>query len=100
MAIHLYGTDGVLVYDLTADRIRGANRKKGKAAANLGELSDIPIPSEKAGSWRVEAEFADAIRQGTPIRFTDCATGLQYMEFTEAVARSAEEGSVVELPLA
>ena len=41
----------------------------------------------------------DAIRQGAPIRFTDFATGVQYMEFTEAVARSAEEETAVELPL-
>ena len=37
--------------------------------------------------------------QGTPIRFTDFATGVAYMEFTEAVARSAERGEAVELPL-
>ena len=36
----------------------------------------------------------------TPVRFTDFATGVAYMEFTEAVARSAETGEAVELPLA
>ena len=34
-----------------------------------------------------------------PVRFTDFATGVAYMEFTEAVVRSAEEGEPIELPL-
>ena len=32
-------------------------------------------------------------------RFTDFAAGVAYMEFTEAVARSAQNGIAVELPL-
>lgn len=99
MGIHLYGTDGVLHYDLTTDRIRGASRQQGRGPAKVEELVDIPIPPEKAGGWRVEADFIDAIREGKPIRFTDFATGVAYMEFTEAVVRSAEEGTAVELPL-
>jgi predicted dehydrogenase len=98
MEIQLFGTQGALVYDLQQDRIRGANRERGPAM-RLDELPEIPIPPEKAGGWRVEAEFVDAIRLGTPIRFADFATGVQYMEFTEAVARSAESGEAVELPL-
>ena len=97
MGISLYGTDGVLHYDLVADRIRGASRARGAAPAD--EWPEIPIPPEKARAWRVEADFVDAIRAGTPIRFTDFATGVTYMEFTEAVARSAQRGEAVELPL-
>ena len=41
----------------------------------------------------------DAIREGRPVELTDFATGVRYMEFTEAVARSAQRGEVVELPL-
>jgi hypothetical protein len=41
-----------------------------------------------------------AIRGGAPVQFTDFATGVAYMEFTEAVARSAESGEPVDLPLA
>jgi hypothetical protein len=40
--------------------------------------------------WRVEADWVDSIRNGTPVKFTDFATGVAYMEFTEAVARSAD----------
>jgi hypothetical protein len=62
-------------------------------------MSDIPIPPEKAGGWQVEADWVRSIRDGAPVRFTDFATGVAYMEFTEAVARSARTGVAVELPL-
>jgi predicted dehydrogenase len=94
MDIHLYGSEGVLHYDLLHDRLAGASRKRGEP-----ELREIPIPPKTAREWRVEADFVDAIRQGTPIFLTDFETGVAYMEFTEAVARSAREGKAVDLPL-
>jgi predicted dehydrogenase len=97
--ITLYGSEGVLHYDILADRIRGSSRRRGGTPVNLADLPELPIPADKARAWRVEADFVDAIREGTPIRFTDFATGVTYMEFTEAVARSAEQGEAVELPL-
>ncbi len=100
MGIHLYGTEGVLHYDLQTDRIRGASLKHGHRAGKADELVEIPIAPEKAGGWRVEEEFVAAIRTGSPVRFTDLATGVAYMEFTEAVARSAQQEEPVELPLA
>lgn len=99
LAVRLYGTQGVLHYDLAADRIRGASKTGGRREARADELEEIPIPEEKAGGWRVEAEFVEAIREGTPVRLTDFATGVSYMEFTEAVARSAKHGTAVQLPL-
>lgn len=98
MGIELFGSAGVLCYDLLNDRIRGLNSKQAQQAS-LAELPEIPIPDAKRRDWRVEADFIDAIRNDTPIQFTTFATGLSYMEFTEAVARSAEEGVVVDLPL-
>jgi predicted dehydrogenase len=62
-------------------------------------MEHVPIPEEKAGGWRVEADFVAAIREGAPVELTDFATGVTYMEFTEAVARSAQAGEPVELPL-
>jgi predicted dehydrogenase len=100
MGIHLYGTEGVLHYDLQTDRIRGASLRHGQRAGAAAELVEIPIPEGKAGGWRVEQEFVEAIRTGAPVRLTDFATGVAYMEFTEAVARSAEREEPVELPLA
>lgn len=98
-AICLYGSAGVLHYDLGSDRIRGASRRGGQTAVKLEEMPEIPIPEDKAGGWRVEAEFVDAIRTGAPIQLTDFETGVRYMEFTEAVARSARLGVAVDLPL-
>jgi predicted dehydrogenase len=97
--IHLYGTEGVLFYDLLHDRIRGASSRGGRQAAQAGELEEIPIPPERARAWRVEEDFVNAIRTGAAVELTDFASGVVYMEFTEAVARSAAEGVPIELPL-
>jgi predicted dehydrogenase len=99
VGIHLYGTEGMLHYDLNADRITGASRRRGVAGSKREELTEIPIPAEKAGGWRVEADFVESIRAGKPVRLTDFATGVAYMEFTEAVAVSAQRGEAVPLPL-
>jgi len=99
MGIYLYGTEGMLHYDLTTDRIRGASTKRGAKPGSANVLEEIPIPDLKARSWQVEADFVSAIRTGGPVQFTDFATGVCYMEFTEAVARSAQRGEAVELPL-
>jgi predicted dehydrogenase len=99
MGIWLYGSHGVLFYDLANDHIRGTGHTSGAAVIKEDELEEISIPADRARHWRVEADFVDAIRSGTPIRFTDFATGVQYMEFTEAVARSAQRGAAVDLPL-
>ncbi len=98
MGAMLFGTDGMLHYDMTAERIKGVSRR---AAASGGTDTPeaIPIPREKAWEWQVEAEFVDAIRTAAPVRFTDFEAGVQYMEFTEAVARSAQRGQAVALPL-
>jgi predicted dehydrogenase len=96
-SIRLFGSHGTLHYDLTADRLFGASKQGSRPGS---ELAEIAIPPEKARTWQVEEEFVRAIRGGDAIRFTDFATGVAYMEFTEAVARSAESGEPVDLPLA
>jgi predicted dehydrogenase len=96
--IQLFGSDGVLIYDLLTDRIRGASRRSG-ASAKMSELQEIPIPAEKAREWNVEADFVAAIRERRPIEFTTFEAGVAYMEFTEAVARSADTGEAIALPL-
>jgi predicted dehydrogenase len=97
--IHLYGTEGVLYYDLTNDRIHGASRTRGTAPVQAEALPEIVIPKEKVRVWQVEADFVDSIRLGAPVQLTNFETGVAYMEFTEAVARSARTGVAVELPL-
>lgn len=93
MDVHLLGTEGALHYDMSNDRLYGGSRGGQK------DLREIPIPPEKAREWRVEADLVDSIRRGTPVALTDFATGVAYMEFTEAVARSARQGEAIELPL-
>jgi predicted dehydrogenase len=97
--IHLYGSAGALHYDLLADRIRGASGQRGDSAVPASELPEIAIPADKARSWQVEADFIAAIRDGKPIELSTFEAGVAYMEFTEAVARSAEEDRAVSLPL-
>jgi predicted dehydrogenase len=92
--IHLYGSSG------TIKLIFGAEERILIGRVGDAELRELTIPPEKRKGWRVEAEFIGAIRGEEPVRRTDFAAGLQYMEFTEAVARSAASGLPVELPLA
>jgi predicted dehydrogenase len=91
--IHLYGSLGTIKLEF------GAQEKVWYGRANEQELRLLELPPEKKGSWRVEAEFIGAIRGEEPVRLCDFSTAFQYMEFTEAVAISAETGRVVELPL-
>jgi predicted dehydrogenase len=97
--IHLFGSAGVLQYDLLADRIRAASLHRGQRPGPAFELAEVPIPAERARTWQVEADFIAAIREGRPIELSTFEVGVAYMEFTEAVARSAEQGEVVALPL-
>ncbi len=83
--IEAYGSAGTLVYDLGSDTILG-----GKAGQK--ELRPVPVPDETKGGWRVEADFIDAVRDGKPVTLTGFADGIKYMQFTEAVRRSADLG--------
>ena len=89
--VWLYGSQGTL--HLTPDlTVRGG--QPGDRA-----LTDIPNPPENQYAWRVEAEFISAIRGHEPITHTPFDVGLHYMEFTEAVTRSAQTGAAIPLPL-
>jgi len=93
MQIHLYGSDGTLkCLTEPTDRLLAAQKGDDR-------LMEVDVPAEKAYGWRVEQEFVEAIRGERNVDFTDFATGVRYMEFTEAVARSAESGTAVTLPL-
>ncbi|MFO0807297.1 MAG: Gfo/Idh/MocA family oxidoreductase [Gemmataceae bacterium] len=92
MWIKLYGSEGFLHYDLATDQLYGQS-------AHDSALREIEVPASQRGQWRVEADYIDSIRTGAPVRYTDFATGVAYMEFTEAVARSAEQSEIAHLPL-
>ncbi|NBD38785.1 MAG: Gfo/Idh/MocA family oxidoreductase [Verrucomicrobia bacterium] len=50
-----------------------------------GEPEPVPVPVEERGEWRVEADFIESIREGSPVRLTSFADGVRYMKFTDAV---------------
>lgn len=91
--IHLYGSRGTIKYQISPQE----QLLCGRAGDNSLRL--LEIPPDKRGGWRVEAEFVGAIRGEEQVRFTDFAAGVRYMEFTEAIARSAATNLPVELPL-
>ena len=86
--IWLYGSQGTLRYEASGDKLSG-----GKRGDN--QLEEIPISPELAGRWRVEEEFVNAIRRRGEVRLTSFKDGLKYMQFTEAVTRSAHTGMAV-----
>lgn len=91
--IHLYGSRGTI-------KLKTAGREQlfvGRAGD--AELREVTLPPEKLGRWRVEEEFIGAIRGEERVQLTDFETGVRYMEFVEAVARSAADGAPVSLPL-
>jgi predicted dehydrogenase len=90
--LHLYGSHGTIRVDLGAGTLM---------IGTVGDeaLHQPNIPEEQQGGWRVEDEFIGAIRGTETIRLTDFATGVKYMEFTEAVAQSAESNLPVDLPI-
>ena len=90
--ITLCGADGTLEYRMADDSLWGAS-------AGEERLREIAIPENEAYDWRVEAEFVAAIRGRESIEFTDFPTGVGYMAFTDAVARSATTGSFVSVEI-
>ena len=92
MGIALHGSEGTLIYDLSRDQIRGARRTE-------SALQPMPFPQAQQGGWQVESDFVAAIRGERPVTHTDFATGVRYMQFTEAVSRSSRHQSPVTLPL-
>ncbi|MEX0775490.1 MAG: Gfo/Idh/MocA family oxidoreductase [Phycisphaeraceae bacterium] len=63
------------------------------------EYAAVDLPAELVGGWRVEEEFVAAIRGQEQVKLTDLATGVRYMEFTQAVTRSMQTGQAIALPL-
>jgi predicted dehydrogenase len=91
--IHLYGSRGTIKIEFEPQE-RMLVGRRGDAQLKLAEP-----PAELTDRWRVEEDFIAAIRGEKPVELTTFATGVQYMQFTEAVARSAASGAAVSLPL-
>lgn len=88
----LFGSEGTLHFDSSSGQVFGGR-------VGDRELTEIEIPVERAGRWRVEEEFVNAIRGREPITHTTFEDGVRYMEFTEAVHRSIRSGRTIPLPL-
>src|SRR5262247_2998827 len=63
------------------------------------QLTEVPNPPEQQAYYRVEEEFTNAIRGKEEITMVPFETGVHYMEWTEAVIRSAQTGQAIYLPL-
>jgi predicted dehydrogenase len=87
----IHGSDGTLYVD---DRQTVHGGKRGQTS-----LREIPNPAEGQAVSRVEAEFVRAIRGLEPVTMNTFEIGAHYMEWTEAVHRSAATGQAVHLPL-
>jgi predicted dehydrogenase len=88
--VWLFGSEGTLRYDASSEKLAGACR--GESA-----LHEIAIPAELSIGWRVEEEFINAIRGVEKVQLTTFLDGLKYMQFTEAVSRSAASGASVDV---
>jgi len=86
----IFGSEGTL--RLEADALRLTGGRRGESA-----LREIPVPPKTRIGWRVEEEFVNAIRWREKIARTSSEDGVRYMEFTDAVTRSASTGQTVDV---
>ncbi len=97
--VWIYGTEGTIVINGTTLEIHGG--KKGDKSISKIEVEKEYIVDGLKGlpaGWRVEEDFINSIVKGAPVIHSPFDVGVQYMEFTDAVSISAQEGKVVHLP--
>ncbi len=87
----IYGNEGTIHVDRTQTIFAGRSGDS--------ELTEVPNPPEEQAYYRVEEEFINAIRGLEEITMATFETGVRYMEFVEAVYRSAQSGEAAYLPM-
>ena len=92
--IYICGTQGTIRLSDTEGEM---TLEAGTIAAKT--FKSVRIPKNKQGRWRVEEEFINAIRGVEPVTHTDFQSGVQYMEWTDAVSTALRTGRKVHLPL-
>jgi len=92
--IHVCGTEGTL--RLTDG---GGELQLFAGKANSKQMKLVRVPKNKQNYWRVEEEFINAIRGQETVTHTDLATGVQYMQWTDAVSTALRTGETIKLPL-
>lgn len=95
--VAIYGTEGTLMIGDGNVGDSGFSLSGAQRGSKL--MKPIKIKKADIGGWRVEEEFVNAIRGKEAVTHTDLATGVRYMEWTDAVTRSLRCGEVVPLPL-
>jgi predicted dehydrogenase len=93
--IWIFGTEGTIHIQTGGpgeDPVVTGGRKGDDA------MSEITVPDDKRGSWRVEEEFINAIRGIEPVTRSNFTDSLKYMEFTDALQESWQTGMRVYLP--
>ena len=93
MSVALYGSEGTLIYDFLRDELIG-----GRHTDDAPSCCPFPATFEAAGRSRTTSSRPFAAN--LPVTHTDFATGVRYMQFTEAVARSSRHQIPVNLPFA
>jgi predicted dehydrogenase len=88
----IFGSEGTIHVDGEQKIFVG---KRGDTA-----LAELPNPREQQAAHRVEEEFINAIRGRERVTMNTFEIGVRYMEWTEAIHRSAASGTAVSLPLA
>ena len=87
---YLFGTKGTLRVDFDAKTLAVATH-------GVTDYRPVEIRPDERQDWRVEVDFIGAIRGENEVRLTDFATGVRYMEFTDAVNESAATGQRIPL---
>lgn len=87
----IHGTQGTIFVDARQGVFAG---RRGDA-----DLTEMPNPAAGQARYRVEEEFINAIRGVEPVTMNTFEIGVHYMEWTEAVYRSAQTGQAIHLPL-
>lgn len=93
--IHLYGSSGTIRVGFGP----GEEERMWVGRHGQSQLTEYVIPADRRGRWQVEEDFVAAVRGERPVTHTTFEQGVAYMEFTEAVARSAADDVPCSLPL-
>ena len=89
--VWMFGTEGTIHVD--------SQRKVWAGKRGDRELTEVPNPPESQDKYRVEEQFSNAIRGTEKVDMVAFESGVHYMEWSEAVHRSAMTGRAVYLPL-
>ncbi|RLT43368.1 MAG: gfo/Idh/MocA family oxidoreductase [Chloroflexi bacterium] len=87
--IVVFGSLGTLLWEFAGDRLQFA-----PAGSTLQPLEP---DAGTEGTWHVEQDFVDSIREGMPVTLTNFEDGLHYMQIIEAAQRSRLTGRAVDV---